>query len=56
MRVVGPCYVGGLCVIVKILKDDKSVNVFAGEVCDCKMVWDEEGEVLSCPVCGLDGT
>ncbi|WP_415912461.1 hypothetical protein [Neptuniibacter sp. QD37_11] len=27
-----------------------------GEVCECKMEWDEDGKVLSCPVCGLDGT
>jgi hypothetical protein len=27
-----------------------------GEVCDCKMEWNEDGTILSCPVCGLDGT
>ena len=27
-----------------------------GEVCGCKMEWNEDGTVLSCPVCGLDGT
>jgi hypothetical protein len=32
------------------------VNINTGEVCDCKMEWDADGEILSCPVCGLDGT
>jgi hypothetical protein len=32
------------------------VNIETGEVCDCKMVWNEDGTILSCPVCGLDGT
>lgn len=32
------------------------VNKETGEVCDCKMEWDETGEILSCPICGLDGT
>lgn len=32
------------------------VNKETGEVCDCKMEWNEDGTVLSCPVCGLDGT
>lgn len=32
------------------------VHQDSGKVCECKMEWDEEGEVLSCPVCGLDGT
>jgi hypothetical protein len=32
------------------------VNKKTGEVCDCNMEWNEEGTVLSCPVCGLDGT
>lgn len=32
------------------------VNCRTGEVCDCKMEWNEDGSVLSCPVCGLDGT
>ena len=32
------------------------VNKETGEVCDCKMEWNEEGTILSCPVCGLDGT
>jgi len=33
-----------------------AVNKETGEVCDCKMEWNEEGTVLSCPVCGLEGT
>lgn len=32
------------------------VNKYTGEVCDCKMEWNEDGTVLSCPICGLDGT
>lgn len=32
------------------------VNRKTGEVCECKMEWDEDGLVLSCPECGLDGT
>ncbi len=32
------------------------VNKTTGKVCDCKMVWDEKGSILSCPVCGFDGT
>lgn len=32
------------------------VNKKTGEVCDCKMKWNEDGTILSCPVCGLDGT
>lgn len=32
------------------------VNEETGEVCECKMKWNAEGTVLSCPVCGLDGT
>lgn len=27
-----------------------------GEICQCKMEWNEDGSILSCPVCGLDGT
>lgn len=27
-----------------------------GEVCCCRMKWNEDGSVLACPVCGLDGT
>jgi len=33
-----------------------AVNKQTGEVCDCKMEWNEDGSILSCPVCGLDGT
>jgi hypothetical protein len=32
------------------------VNRTTGDVCDCKMKWNEDGTKLSCPVCGLDGT
>jgi len=32
------------------------VNKKTGKVCDCKMAWNEDGTILSCPVCGLDGT
>lgn len=32
------------------------VNKITGEVCECKMEWNEDGTILSCPVCGLDGT
>lgn len=32
------------------------VNKKTGGVCDCKMKWNKDGSVLSCPVCGLDGT
>lgn len=32
------------------------VNTETGEVCECKMKWNDEGTILSCPVCGLDGT
>lgn len=32
------------------------VSIETGEVCDCKMEWNEEGTVLSCPVCGSEGT
>jgi hypothetical protein len=32
------------------------VNINTGQVCDCKMEWDDAGENLTCPVCGLDGT
>ena len=32
------------------------VHKETGEVCDCEMRWNEEGTILSCPVCGLDGT
>jgi hypothetical protein len=32
------------------------VNKNTGEVCECKMTWNEDGTILSCPVCGLDGT
>lgn len=32
------------------------VNKQTGEVCDCKMEWNEDGTILSCPICGLDGT
>lgn len=32
------------------------VNKETGEVCDCKMEWNDDGTVLSCPICGLDGT
>lgn len=33
-----------------------SVNKITGKPCECKMIWNEDGTVLSCPVCGLDGT
>jgi hypothetical protein len=33
-----------------------SVHKETGEVCDCKMQWNDDGTILSCPVCGLDGT
>jgi len=33
-----------------------AVNKKTGEVCDCKMEWNEDGTILSCPICGLDGT
>jgi hypothetical protein len=33
-----------------------SVHRETGKACDCKMEWNEDGTVLSCPVCGLDGT
>lgn len=33
-----------------------SVNKETGEVCECKMEWNEDGSRLTCPVCGLDGT
>lgn len=32
------------------------VNKETGEVCECKMEWNEDGTILSCPICGLDGT
>jgi len=32
------------------------VNKITGKVCDCKMVWNDDGTILSCPICGLDGT
>ena len=32
------------------------VNRTTGKVCDCKMAWNEDGTILSCPICGLDGT
>lgn len=32
------------------------VNIHTGEVCDCKMVWYEDGKVLLCPNCWLEGT
>ena len=32
------------------------VNQKTGEVCECKMAWNEDGTILSCPICGLDGT
>ncbi len=32
------------------------VHRVTGEVCECKMKWNEDGTKLSCPVCGLDGT
>ena len=32
------------------------VNKQTGEVCDCKMEWNKDGTILSCPICGLDGT
>ncbi len=32
------------------------VNRNTGEVCDCKMEWNEDGTLLCCPVCGMDGT
>jgi len=32
------------------------VNKFTNQVCDCKMEWNSEGTILSCPICGLDGT
>lgn len=33
-----------------------SVNKKTGELCECKMQWNEDGTILSCPICGLDGT
>tara|TARA_R100000951_G_scaffold115091_1_gene122047 strand:+ start:1170 stop:1358 length:189 start_codon:yes stop_codon:yes gene_type:complete len=32
------------------------VNMETNAVCECKMEWDKDGLVLSCPECGLDGT
>lgn len=32
------------------------VNVETGEVCECKMQWYLDSQVLLCPVCFLDGT
>lgn len=32
------------------------VHKETGKVCDCKMEWNKEGTILSCPICGLDGT
>lgn len=33
-----------------------SVNKITGKVCDCKMKWNKEGTILSCSICGFDGT
>jgi hypothetical protein len=33
-----------------------SVHKQTGKVCECKMTWNEDGTILSCPICGLDGT
>jgi hypothetical protein len=33
-----------------------AVHRVTGEVCDCRLTWNADGTVLSCPVCGLEGT
>lgn len=33
-----------------------SVSIKSGRVCECRMKWDKDGEVLLCPNCFLEGT